>query len=125
MKGRAYILLGLVNFGAILELLVTAESLVCMETVRSVGRRLLGFKEERRGSRREEEERRGSRREEEERRGSKRSLEEERGKEALEEPVGHRMKRARRSPEVEVEGQGPSLASIPSMVDPHPHLTST
>ena len=115
MKGRAYILLGLVNFGAILELLVTAESLVCMETVRSVGRRLLGFKEERRGSRREEEERRGS----------KRSLEEERGKEALEEPVGHRMKRARRSPEVEVEGQGPSLASIPSMVDPHPHLTST
>jgi len=77
-----------------------------METVRSVGRGLLGFKEERRGSRREEEERRGS----------KRSLEEERGKEALEEPVGHRMKRARRSPEVEVEGQGPSLASIPSMV---------
>ena len=105
----------MVNFGAILEALVTAESLVCMETVRSVGRGLLGFKEERRGSRREEEERRGS----------KRSLEEERGKEALEEPVGHRMKRARRSPEVEVEGQGPSLASIPSMVDPHPHLTST
>ena len=106
-------MLSLVNFGAILEALVTAESLVCMETVRSVGRGLLGFKEERRGSRREEEERRGS----------KRSLEEERGKEALEEPVGHRMKRARRSPEVEVEGQGPSLASIPSMVDPHLHLS--
>jgi len=79
-----------------------------METVRSVSRGLLGFKEP--PSLKEER----SRRREEERRGSKRPLEEEeRGKEALQEPVGHRMKRARHSPEVEVEaGHDTSITSM-------------
>ena len=87
-----------------------------METVRSVSRGLLGFKEP--PSLKEER----SRGREEERRPLE---EEERGKEALQEPVGHRMKRARHSPEVEVEaGHDTSLTSMVA-TSPGPHLTLT